>query len=275
MRSWLEEKNWLQGAFVAPDDLDLLRQVAPDIPSGDVYLIVASQSCDVCASSAVEEYVEFSIARKLGGYDGNFLYNKHPRRLHIKVFDNSSDDTVDSFFELFANDKIRIKKDDIEALRQIEPYQSYQLDSQTIEQYANWLAGRYNRPALPTQFERTLNEEWAKRKREKASEKVNEHLLGVYADINPDRELRDKEIYSIQLLFIITHEADQNEQSRALVVGLSEQYVDAARKAGIEVVSCEVKTERQISLATFKNYKRFFLDSLSYKSNTLTPPLLT
>lgn len=275
MRSWLEERNWLQGAFVAPNDLDFLRGVAPEIPVEDVYLIVASQSCDVCASSTVEEYIEFSIARKLDRCDGNFLYNKHPRRLHLKVFDNSSHDIGELFFEVLANDKVRIKKDTIETIKKIEPYQDYQLDSQMCEQYANWLAGRYNRPALPTQFEQLLNEQWQKKKREKASEKVNEHILGIYVDINPDRELADNEAYSIQLLFLISHEAGQNEQDKSLVRDLSEQYAAAAREAGMDVLSCEIKTEQQISVATFKNYKRFFLDSLSYKNDTLMPPLIT
>lgn len=270
MRSWLEENNWLQGSFVSPDDVAVLRSVSDEIPDG-CYLIVASQSCDVCAASATEEYIEFSIAWKLESVDGNFLFNKHPRCLHMKVIDNSKDEIGELYFELRANDKIRIKKEDIENAKKIQPFTDLRLNEQTVEQYTNWLAGRYNRPALPTDFERLLNEQWQKRKREKTTEKVNDYLLGIYVDVSPDRDICDDESYLVTLLFLITAETEKNAEIMQQVHNLSEQYIEAMEKAAMKILSTHIKTETQVSIATFKNYKRLFLDSLSYKNNTPIP----
>lgn len=270
MRSWLEENNWLQCSFVSPDDVEILRSISDEIPEGS-YLIVASQSCDVCAASTTEEYIEFSIAEKLESANGNFLFNKHPRCLHIKVIDNSQDEIGELYFELRADDKIRIKKNDIEGVKKIQPFTDLRLDGQTVEQYANWLAGRYNRPALPTEFERLLNEQWQKRKREKATEKANDYILGIYVDVSPDRDINEDEPYLVTLLFLITAEVEENVEIMQQIHNLSNQYVEAMEKAAMRILSVYIKTEKQVSIATFKNYKRLFLDSLSYKNNTPIP----
>lgn len=130
-----------------------MKKTITEIPQQeDIYLIVASQSCDVCASSSVEEYIEFSIARKITACEGNFLFNKHPRRLHISAQDNTQDPIADIYFELNANEKIKIKKESILAVKEIEPCTDIQLTTQTTQQFADWLAARYNHPALPTAF---------------------------------------------------------------------------------------------------------------------------
>lgn len=269
MRSWLEKNNWLQGCFVDPKDIPLLSDLFPFIPEGDFYLLVASQSCDVSASSEIEDTIEFSIAKTIPTINGNYSHNKHPRRLHIKAHQKGTPIT-EAYFELIASEKFQLSKNDIAAIREISPYQNLALDTSTIEQYANWLAARYNRPALPTAFEKRLNEQWQKRKREKKSAQLNEHILGIYVDISSFEEL-ETEPYDLSLLLLITFEASNDSTIKKNITELAKEYDTAMKNAGMNVIATHIKTEREISVASFKNYQRFYLDSLSYQRNTVAP----
>lgn len=118
LRSWLEENCWLQGSFISPEDLVLLRNSFDNIPEGEIYLIMASQSCDACASEDKEEFVEFSVARRIERADGNFMYNKNPRRLHLIAETSNSEQEFGKFnLELYAQEKIKLRKVDIKKIK--------------------------------------------------------------------------------------------------------------------------------------------------------------
>lgn len=275
MRSWLEEKGWLQGDFVEPNDVLALKKHFTDIPQDEeIYLIVASQSCDVCAYIENEPFIEFSVARKVEKTDGNFEFNKNPRKLHLKVNDNSHTDAIHSIsLELISHEKIKLRKEDIQKeYKEIEPCKYLKLSQNIIQQYVGWLASRYNRPALPTEFERRFNNQWNKSKRDKIVEKSNNFLLGVYVDIAPDKEIDTNETYRVSLLFLTTPSIS-NEDMNA-IEELAKKYQECLEAAtNIKVVGYDIKSEKQVSIATFKAYKRFYLDYLSYKHNTETPVL--
>lgn len=274
MRSWLEEKGWLQGDFVEPNDVLALKKHFTDIPQDEeIYLIVASQSCDVCAYIENEPFIEFSVARKVEKTDGNFEFNKNPRKLHLKVNDNSHTDAIHSIsLELISHEKIKLRKEDIQKeYKEIEPCKYLKLSQNTIQQYVGWLASRYNRPALPTEFERRFNNQWNKSKRDKIVEKSNNFLLGVYVDIAPDKEIDTNETYRVSLLFLTTPRI--SDEDKNAIEELARKYQECLEAVNITVVGNEIKSETQVSIATFKAYRRFYLDYLSYKHNTETPVL--
>ncbi len=272
MRSWLEEEGWLQGCFVEPEDVQHLKQYFKQIPNEDIYLLVASQSCDVCANPETESEIEFSIARRIEILNGNYTYNKHPRRLHITAHTLINNTPSEIFFELYAHEKIKISKVDItNQYKTITPCNDIQLSNQTITQFSNWLAGRYNRPALPTSFEKRFNEQWKKNKQFAQAEKVGQHILGIYVDITPDKEIPDNESYMVQLLFLISHEAQQNHDLLKPIELLAKTYHHYLSEANMLVSEPIIATEQQISLATFKQFKRLYFDSLSYKHATPLP----
>lgn len=272
MRSWLEENGWMQGNFISPDDVVLLQSKIHNFKKDDdVYFIVASQSCDICASSETEPYIEFSIARRLENTDGNFMFNKNPRRLHLTAT-RCGDKISKLSLELLIHEKFSILKSDIEKIKKIKPCENIELTQETIQQYANWLASRYNRPALPTKFEQLFNQQWKKSKREKASEKYSEHILGIYVDIYPDRDITENEVYQVQLLFLISPEIENDDNVMSEINKLANEYVNNLEEAGMTIVDMIIATKKKISLATFSKYKRFNLDSLSYKhKNDIAP----
>ncbi|NOL48599.1 hypothetical protein [Pelistega europaea] len=274
MRSWLEEHNWRQGSFVKREDLARLRLLLPEYFGEDsnILLIVASQSCDVCASPDTEKFIEFIIARQIDTLNGNLMYNKHPRYLHIKALNNEGENVENIYLELRAHEKIKLSKDAIyQMIQAIAPDIDMALDAKTCQQFADWLAARYNRPALPTVFENRFNQQWQKRKREKDTEKLNEDILGIYVDIYPDKELEDNESYQVQLLFLISDFAEQDESLKKEIRELMKKYENTLLDAGCVVLASQMATEQKISVATFRNYRRFYLDSMSYKNETLQP----
>ena len=263
----MEVAGWRQGGFVQQKDLPTLINIYPNagITEG-VYLIVASQSCDI--ANMGEPIVEFSIARKIKSVDGNFTHNKHPRKLHIeaKIDEN---ETINSLaLEILAHEKICLSKSELPESLSPEPY--IRLELNILQEYIAWLAGRYQRPALPTEFDKRFDAVWIKSKRKKFSEKSSEHILGIYVEINPDAELKQGENYSVNLLVIVSEDISETQLKDAR--GVADEYAKKMAEANLDVDGPLIKKETEISIATWKRYKRFIFDDLSYKNNHPLPP---
>jgi len=272
LRSWLEENCWLQGRFVSNEDLELLKDKFVEIPKDNIYLILASQSCDACASEEKEEFVEFSIAKAIEQVDGNFMYNKNPRRLHIEAEVDGSEEGFEKLnLELMAQDKIKIRKTDIKLIKEIKPHKNIVLTDSTVSQYANWLASRYNRPALPSSFERRLDNK-SKKKADKKLKTISKHIVGIYVDIFPDEEISDDEVYNVDLLFLITNAAKNDSEILQDIQTLSNEYKQSMISANFEVGEVIIGTKKEISIATLESHKRLIYDNLSYKNNEPIPP---
>lgn len=267
LRSWMEAAGWRQGRFVQQKDLPTLIGIYPNAGiTEDIYLIVASQSCDI--ANAGEPIVEFSIAREIKSVDGNLTHNKHPRKLHIeaKVDENG---TINSLaLEILAHEKICLSKSKLPEDLTPEPYILLELN--ILQGYIAWLAGRYQRPALPTEFDRRFDAVWSKGKRKKFSETGSEHILGIYVEIDPDAELEQDKNYSVNLLIIIPEDISESQLKN--VEKIANEYAKKMSDAGMDVFGPEIEKETRISIATWKRYKRFILDDLSYKNNHPLPP---
>lgn len=272
-RSWLEAKGWLQGSFVCPEDMKFFKDKFSQIPKEDnIYLITASQSCDVCGLMDREPYIEFSIAKKLENFDGNLLHNKNPRKLHLEAQDMTNGEILQSYFELVAYEKIIIEKSDIQAYKEIEPYEGFSLTTKTIDNFANWLAGRYNRPALPNAFERRLSDQWSKKKQAKQSGKVGENLIGIYVDLNTYDELADDKPYKVDLLFMVMEVSLAKPEVMEEISKLNQLYIENMQEAGFEIKTNKISSENKVSVKIFRTYKRLpYLDELSYKDNLPLP----
>lgn len=271
-RSWLEANGWLQGSLVSSEDLPLLKENFAHIPKEDIYLIIASQSCDVCGDINKEKFIELSIARSIESTNGSNLYNKNPRCLHLTADQNDgSGGFTEIHFELFAHDKIAIDKLEIGAIKEIKPCRQITLGSKTISQYADWLAARYNRPALPTTFERRLNDSWNKDKRAKDTNKLSEYILGIYVDISPDTDILETDRYYVDVLVLITQEACDDTDLYQRISNLIDKYVEAMEVANFDVGEVDITTESDVTLASFRSYKRIILDNLSYKNDDCLP----
>lgn len=264
MQRILEDLGWRQGSFVKPESTaKLIADIESTLAiSVNDLLVVASQSCDVASSQ--EEYIEISIVRLLSAEEFNkqYSHNRHPRVLHIEAKSNSSDEKI--ILELKAHEKIQIKKS---LLEEFKPDTSINFLEENLNQYIDWLAGRYKRPALPTKFDQLIASSDKKGKRKKIAKRANDYLAGIYVEIYPNRDINDDETYSVNLLGIAS-----DEQSITPATDALNEYADILKNAGMQVSVPKVGTEFQISVGTLRQYQRINFDYLSYEENNLLPP---
>ncbi|MHA3112914.1 hypothetical protein [Acinetobacter sp. ANC 4193] len=263
----MEESGWLQGHIVKHEDVANLLELAgkSDLLDNDnnVLLIVASGSCDVANKGDL--IIEFSVARYIehDGNFGNYCFNKNPRRLNCTLESIASGNL---YISLQAYEKISVIKDKIP--EGISPNLEIQFTKSELGFYVDWLASRYKRPAFPTEFDRRIDAAWKKEKRRKAAIKVSDKLIGIYAKVYPDKEIIETDNYSVDLLALVTDlDSDQTEVEK-----LVDQYKKALQDAKMDVGEVKITTEFKVSVGTLKQYKRFNLDELSYKSDDPLPP---
>lgn len=268
MRYWMESCGWLQGCLVKQENVNEILNLYGDADltsdSTNIALVVASGSCDVANPS--DPYIEFSVARYIDNVNGNFNCNKNPRKLHCSL---ESSMTNGFSIEMLAHQKISLPKSKIP--HGIKPDPGIKFSQQELFFYVEWLAGRYKRPAFPSEFDIRINRAWDKSKRKKESLTVSEKVLGVYAKVLPDAEILPDQIYKVDLLAIIVPDLDVNNQDYISIENLLKKYKDVLESEKMEVDSIKILPESKISISTFKQYRRFNMDELSYKQNHPLP----
>ncbi|MDF2417283.1 hypothetical protein GWP85_07090 [Acinetobacter beijerinckii] len=268
MRHWMENLGWLQGSVVKSEDVAKILELAgkSELTAQDIVLIVASGSCDIASLS--DPVVEFSIARSINAIDGNYNFNKNPRKIHCQL-ESASFHNIN--VELKAHEKIVINKNFIP--QGIEPNLEIKFSQKELNFYVDWLAARYKRPAFPTEFDRRIDQQWNRKKRKKVVSQVSSKLIGIYAKVLPDKEISEKENYSVNLLALVVPELTVEDKSNILEV--INKYKEVMIAAKMDVVIGPTLTEDKIAVATLKQYKRFNLDDLSYTNDDPLPPEIT
>ncbi len=267
MRHWMESAGWLQGSIVKNEDVAQLLKLANKlelIDEPEIVLIVASGSCDIANNS--DPILEFSVGRRINKIDGNFSLNKNPRRLQCRV--ESSADLSQVNLELKAYEKIVIIKDAIS--HEIRPDNTMQFTQYEMNFYVEWLAGRYKRPAFPTEFDKRIDNAWDKSKRKKAAAKVSEKLIGIYAKVYPDSEISEDKNYAVDLLALTIEDLKDSDKDE--IEKLINQYRSALLAARMDVGKPIIASEFKVSVGKLRQYKRFNLDELSYKNDDPLPP---
>lgn len=270
--SLLEESGWRQGLFVRPKDIPGLFEGTSFLYERDMHLVVASQSCDIANNNTESDpMLELSLCKEIciEQLDGNLTHNKNPRKLHSVVLKRASDeeDTIAEKrgIEFRAYEKIQLPK---EKFLQLQPCNDYKFEELYLKSYIAWLSARYSRPALPTKFNNLLRDADPKGKLKGKAKKNNQNLLGVYVEITPDKEISEKENYSVNLLGLISSDfsGDIDKIKQAI-----NDYAEVMRSAGMDVQEAVLK-ENEVSVAVIKRFKRFYYDDLSFKDSAPLPP---
>jgi len=264
----LEKSGWRQGAVVQQVNIaGIFDSINQTMDSG-IVLIVASQSCDIVSSNLESEpFIELSIARLIEETDGNLTHNKNPRLLHATLQIRTSDGGVsrEQYIELKAYEKLTIPK---EYFCDLVPDQNCLLNDIQLEGYVSWLAARYSRPALPSEFNDRLVRVDPRGKLRKKAKRANEQLSGIYVEIVPDAEISSEEIYAINLLGLVSSGFEGNLTEVQTVL---DEYAEVMRQASMDV-NVVLKRESEISVAAIKRFKRFYYDDLSFKDDQPLPP---
>lgn len=264
----LEKSGWRQGAVVQQINIAGIFESIAQAMDTSMVLIIASQSCDIVSSNLENEpFIELSIARRIEVPDGNLTNNKNPRLLHATLQTRTSDGDVfqKQYIELKGYEKLTIPK---EYFCDLVPDQNCFLNDTHLEGYVSWLAARYSRPALPSEFNDRLVKVDPKGKLRKKAKSANEQLSGIYVEIVPDAEIPSEEIYAINLLGLVSSgfEGDLTEVRTVL-----NEYSEIMRQANMDV-NVALKRENEVSIAHIRRFKRFYYDDLSFKDDTSLPP---
>lgn len=263
--SRLEKAGWRQGSILESQYVAEALSFSNTPHSENTILIVASQSCDIANNNiTADPYIELSIARVIADLDGNLTHNKNARMLHTKIMvsTNNSDVYEELNIELKAFEKVHIPK---EKFTQFSLDVDKTLEAKQLDSYIAWLAARYSRPALPSEFNSRISSSQSKLK--KKAKSVNEHLSGIYVEIMPDAEISPDEIYKVNLLGLVSPSFNGDmEKIKSSITA----YAEIFENAGMNVISM-VEKEDSISVATIKRFKRFYYDDLSFKTDAPLP----
>lgn len=264
----LELAQWRQGSIVKQDDaIEIVKQLNLTLGE-DWILIVASQSCDIANNRTdIDPTIEFSIAQIKEQINPIYQFNQNPRILHLKLLtvNTASVPTTEISVELIAHKKFTIDKS---ILENMTPDQTRGLAQSEKDSYVRWLAGRYDRPAFPTEFNRRL--ESARDKIRQKAKKANSALLGLYIELNPTTELAPNETYTVNLLALtneITLSASDIQNVGALI-----EVVETTMKLNNIEIKSKIASEAEISVAVLKRFSRLQFDFISLRENTPLPP---
>lgn len=265
----LESQGWRQGCLVRQEDIvALVDGLIGEVPA-DAELVVISQSCDLARNEYVEPNVEVIVATRIDKVDGNYTFNKNGRTLDFTFVENTETrgSTEDRHLRLQATKKIAIPKKRFDGKA---PDLTKALPLETQKVLASWLAGRYSRPALPTDFNNAIEHaDKNLKKLRRLAKRLSPHTAGLYADILPNRDLQEGEKYRVNILALVIPSATTKipEVDRD-----AKQLKAILESAGMDV-NYSVHSEDQISVSTTKRMQRFYLDDISYRENHPLPPV--
>lgn len=264
----LEKAGWRQGEIIKSTDTTKIQDLIGHTIDDSLILIVASQSCDItCKELAIDPYIELSVAKRIEKLDGNLTHNKNPRLLHatLQIRTNNVDIYQEQHVELKAYEKLTAPKN---CLLKLTPDGGSLLKATHLESYVSWLAARYSRPALPTEFNNRISAVDPKDKLRKKAKGANEQLSGIYVEVIPDSDISEDNIYRVNLLGLVASgfDGDLDETERAL-----NSYAEIMREANMDV-TVALRKESEVSIADIKRFKRFYYDDLSFKTGTAIPP---
>ena len=257
----LEKLGWRQGSLISAE---LINQLFDDETfASDVLGIIATHSCDIANNDLAQSaQIEISLAEPVESVNGNYTYNKNPRILHLKILGGPTTQYVleENNFECKQANRVFVDKARLVCTR---PLKSYSLAEPDLGYYRKWLAGRYDRPEFPTEFNNMIESVDPKDRRKKLAKKLNRSLCGLYVQIIPDRELVGDEKYAVQMLGLVSDDSqsDLDEIEKSV-----KQYAEIIRSANIDV-KVAVRTEAEVSCAHMRNFKRFNYDYLSLRDD--------
>lgn len=257
----LESQGWRQGSLARPEDIVVLVDgIIDDLPAG-ADLVIISQSCDLARHEQLEPQIEAIVSREIDRIEGNYTFAKNGRTLDLSVSvrTGTRDFTEKKHLRLQATDKIAIPKERF-ADKTPDPDTTMPMEAQNV--LADWLSGRYSRPALPTDFNSAIESvDRNLKKLRRMAKRMSPHTAGIYADIVPFRDLTDGEKYRVNLLAMVIPSAKDKIPE---VEKDAKQLKTLLESAGMDV-DYRVQSEDQVPVSTVKRMKRVYLDDLSHR----------
>lgn len=263
---WTRETPWRQGLVLPRETANALGLKHLESPES-TYVVVISHDCDLANEDlSVEPDVEIIVGRTVTP-NGNFLWSKAPRKLHLP-FTREGEEV---FVELVATDKSLIPK------RQLvgsEPDARWRLSPGGLSVLRSWLAVRYKRAAFPDSFvARMRNKHDLDRRMAKILNRYPA-ITAVYFIVD-SKELPPESPYELSIF--LTHEsgddpdetADSAESAAANVEKLfNEKCFDKKTQTwqSIRLGKCEPISEDDLPVSKQRLLQEWKLEHISLKA---------
>jgi hypothetical protein len=147
MASLSSDNPWRQGCLLKDEDAKNLGILDPN--ENDKKVLLVSHDCDVFSDQ--ETTIEVLVCQVVNSPDGNFRWNKNPRRLHL-IFNAPEDQKMNLDVTFHRLERIP----DSPLLHECVPDSKFWLTYGEKYILKLWLAGRYGRSAFPNAFETRL-----------------------------------------------------------------------------------------------------------------------
>jgi hypothetical protein len=240
------------------------------VPDTDLAIAI-SHDCDIAANLDVEPAVEFIFARILEQRDGNFTNGKNPRTLHIDYIhiDYKHDGQI-VFFELLASKRLILHKNMLENL---QPDETYKLNTHSGQILQSWLAARYRRHALPNSLVDRLTAVF-KHINDKGK-KNSAGILSFRLSYDPKDELPAEEPYELWISIVYIDKDEYREMAVNIASSLEKEFPNLLEKTKhsgtVDLRKCEAVSEMEFTVRDMRDTVEYHLEHLSYRTEPSGP----
>lgn len=272
---WTRETPWRQGHVLPLEASVTLGLSHPETPEATC-VVVVSHDCDLANDNLhTEPDVEVIVGRHLKEANGNYLWAKAPRTLHINALHNGNVAVI----ELTATAKRAIPKDGLAAFT---PDSAYCLSGKSLAILRSWLSIRYNRAAFPDLFVQRLSDADVNKRLASRMESHGQHVSAVYFDVDGGRELDRTDGSAYELQIVLAYQpGDDPEETAKRVDSLGQwieqlfasKYFDSSSDTwdGIALKSCMAISEDDLTVSKAKLLKQWLLEYLTLKADDEQP----
>jgi hypothetical protein len=265
------DSAWRQGDLLIETDARAL-----EIPFGeDVQrrVVVVSHDCDLANDK--EPVVECIIADVVDQIDPSLARARNVRRLHLAY---TTEDGQQLVLELRHNawHEVPTERFDEVAERPDAPIELHADEKRALKQ---WLAARYGRPAFPNAFENRLRKKHRGKTVEYLTGKIlephNEHLVGVFFDLDAARSIDLNEGNPYFLRIAIAYDASEGGREARLAAEevakeITELFESVYGKAGeakeIALESCVAVADTHLTLADLRRIDQWRVEYISLRA---------
>lgn len=268
----LRGTEWRQGEILTYETFLMLNLVEKSCPHECV--VVITHDCDL--QNEKEEEVDLIVATKVDNLNPAYARARNVRCLHLSYLDANQNEI---WIELQHSGHRRMNKKDF--LSAAKPNVDLKLPSDEKRALKQWLAARHGRPAFPDQFESRLqkNKKFYD-KLVKFLKPINQYLVGIFFDLNGDRENELPEGSPYYLNIALVYDATNGQRARESMEESSEKIVtlfhevfgtpDIASEIALE--DCNGIADSLFSLADTRKMDQWWrYDYLSLAESPLSP----
>jgi hypothetical protein len=256
----LEKIGWRQGSILSPRSLPTGCKIEPPLPdfAEESFLIVLTQDCDLVQPDfSKEPFAEVLLGTPIAGKpDGSLLFGKNPRLIQFPIGTR--------YFEASCHNRSRL---DRRILAQCSPSVDHKLTDADTGLIREWMAKRYVRSAFPHNLNLRLRSGAPGKAISKLLENSGHLFRTLYLMCAPAAiELPEDQPYRLSLWMAVATEDAKDASLMLHAREASKAMADTISKCpGVELLSCDVRHEGQITLDDLCFFSEWDFDHLTHR----------